>query len=102
MSVCTVDGQCLFYLGGNEMKETYKVKRPERLVFGDPLYFKEYEGELLKKLTVDITPPDHFSARVTLEEAPVKGCPGLIGRVMTIYLAPERTMQTYRSRWKIR
>ena len=27
------------------MKETYKVKCPERIVFGDPLYFREFEGE---------------------------------------------------------
>ena len=35
------------------MKETYKVKCPERIVFGDPLYFREFEEERLKKLVVD-------------------------------------------------
>ena len=34
-------------------KETYKIKCPKHIVFGDPLYFEEYKGERLKKLVVD-------------------------------------------------
>lgn len=77
------------------MKETYKVKCPGRFVFGDPDYFQEYEGERLRKLVVDVLPPSYFTARVALEVAPVKDYPQYTGRVMTIIMAPERTIKTY-------
>ena len=77
------------------MKETYKVKCPKQIVFGDPLYLKQFEGERLKKLIVDLTVPTGFSARVELIEEPIKECPDLIGRAMVIYLAPEQTMNVY-------
>lgn len=77
------------------MKETYRVKCPERVVFGDPLYFKQFEGERLKKLVVDLAVPSNFSARVTLREKLIEGYHDLIGRAMTIYLAPEETMNVY-------
>ena len=77
------------------MKETYKVKCPERIVFGDPLYFCEFEGEQLKKLVVDLDVPRHFAAAVTLQEAPIKDYPDMIGRVMTLYLAPEKFLPIY-------
>ena len=44
------------------MKETYKVKRPDRIIWGDPLYMKEYSGERLKSLIVDIQSPNHYDA----------------------------------------
>lgn len=65
------------------MKETYKVKCPERIVFGDPLYFREFEGERLKKLVVYLEVPDHFAAAVMLHEEPIRDHPDLIGRSMT-------------------
>ena len=77
------------------MKETYKVKCPKRIMFGDPLYLKQFEGERQKKLIVDMPVPAGFSARVNLMEEPVKECPDLIGRAMVIYLAPEETMNVY-------
>ena len=49
-------------------KETYKIKCPKHIVFGDPLYFEEYKGELLKKLVVDYEVPAKFdTARLVLE-----------------------------------
>ena len=77
------------------MKETYKVKCPERIVFGDPLYFREFEGERQKKLVVDLEVPDHFAAAVMLHEEPIRDHPRLIGRAMTIYLAPEKFLPIY-------
>lgn len=41
-------------------KEIYKVKSPKRIVFGDPLYFEEYKGDELKRLTVDYKPSEYF------------------------------------------
>lgn len=77
------------------IKETYKVKSPKRLAFGDPLYFEQERGERLKELVADITPPNFFAARVVIEETTVEGLPGDFGRLMTIYLARERTIKTY-------
>lgn len=77
------------------IKETYKVKCPKRMVFGDPLYFEQERGERLRELVADITPPHFFAARVVLEETTVEGLPGDIGRLMTVYLARERTIETY-------
>ena len=34
-------------------KEIYKIKSPKHIVFGDPLYFEEFKGAELKRLTVD-------------------------------------------------
>lgn len=52
------------------MKETYSVKLPKHIVFGDPWYFEEYNGEKLDSLVVDMNPPSRFQARVVLEEVP--------------------------------
>lgn len=57
-------------------KETYKIKCPKHIVFGDPLYFEEYKGERLKKLVVDYEVPAKFdTARLVLEEKPFEKCP---------------------------
>lgn len=85
----------LFVGRKKEMKETYKVKRPGKVIFGDPLYFRQYSEEERKRLIVDIEPPNYFVARVTIEEIPVAACPDGIGRLMSIYLAPEETIETY-------
>lgn len=77
------------------MKETYKVKRPDRIIWGDPLYMKEYSGERLKSLIVDIQPPNHYEARVVLEEQPMEEFSDMMINSMTIYLAPKETIETY-------
>lgn len=77
------------------MKETYKVKTPRKIIFGDPWYFEQYSGEELQRLVVDLNPPKRFSARVVLEEEPCEEYPDIMLRSMTIYLAPEQTMDTY-------
>lgn len=77
------------------MKETYKVKRPDRIVWGDPWYMEKYTGEELKSLIVDFQPPKHFEARVVLEEKPLREYSGTMLDTMTIYLAPSQTIETY-------
>ena len=77
------------------MKETYKVKRPDRIVWGDPWYMEEFSGERLKELIVDFRSPKHFDARVVLEEQPMEEYPDMMLNTMTIYLAPKQTIETY-------
>ncbi len=77
------------------MKENYKVKTPKKIIFGDPWYFEQYSGEELQRLVVDLNPPKRFAARVVLEEEPCEEYPDMMLRSMTIYLAPEQTMDTY-------
>ncbi|MFR4878497.1 MAG: hypothetical protein ACLUBZ_16605 [Ruthenibacterium lactatiformans] len=57
-------------------KETYKIKCPKHIAFGNPLYFEEYKGEQLKKLVVDYEVPAKFdTARLVLEENHLKNTP---------------------------
>lgn len=77
------------------MQEVYKVSLPNRIVFGDPMYFDEFAGEKLESLTVDFSPPSHFSARVILEEVPCKEYPDLVTGAMMILLAPDNTIDVY-------
>ena len=52
-------------------KEIYKIKNPKHIVFGDPLYFEDFKGAELKRLTVDYKPPKSFdAARLVLLEKP--------------------------------
>ena len=77
------------------MKETYKVKRPDKITWGDPWYMKEFSGERLKSLIVDFEPPKYCDARVVLEEQPMEDFPDVMSNTMTIYLAPKQTIETY-------
>ena len=76
-------------------KETYSAKCPQRFVFGDPLYFEEFKGKKLESLTADYSPPQGFVARVVLEEKAMEEYPDFMERTMTLYMAPEKTIQTY-------
>ena len=77
------------------MKETYTVKLPQNIVFGDPLYFEQFNGEKLERLVVDFSPPKHFEAKVVLQEIPFEEMPHVMDRTMTIFLAPAKTMGVY-------
>lgn len=77
------------------MKETYRVKCPKRIIFGDPQYFTELKGAKLKSLTVDYKPRSHFSSRVVIEEKPFESFPQRRELTINIYLAPEDEIETY-------
>lgn len=80
------------------MKETYKVKVPKHIKVGDPWYFEKYNGDKLKRLTVDEDIPSHLTeARVTLEAEPCEEMPQLTLLDMTLYIAPKQTIDTYLS-----
>lgn len=76
-------------------KKTYSVKCPKRFVFGDPFYFEKFKGEKLEELVADYQPPKGFAARVVLEEKTIEEYPDFMERIMTLYMAPEKTIQTY-------
>ena len=49
-------------------KEIYKVKCPQHIVFGDPMYFERFRGNELNRLTVDYRPSKYFdTARLVLK-----------------------------------
>lgn len=77
------------------MKETYKVRCPKQIVFGDPQYFKEFKGTKLNSLTVDYKPSSHFSSRVVIEEKPFERFPQRNELTINIYLAPSDEIETY-------
>ena len=77
-------------------KEIYKIKNPKHIVFGDPLYFEDFKGAELKRLTVDYKPPKSFdAARLVLLEKPNEKYPEYTDRTMTLYLAPRQTIDVY-------
>lgn len=77
------------------MKETYKVRCPKQIVFGDPQYFKEMKGARLESLTVDYKPRSNFVSRVVIEEKPFETYPQRNELTMKIYFAPEDEIETY-------
>ena len=74
-------------------EELYKIKRPSHIYFCDPWY-TEYSEDMLKRIALDMNPPEQFSARLKLYLDSVDGynVPGI-----TLYLAPEKTIETYAS-----
>lgn len=42
-------------------KETYKIKCPKHIVFGDPLYFEEYPDIMHRTMTIFLAPHDHIN-----------------------------------------
>ena len=77
------------------MKETYRVKCPQRIRFGDPQYFEQLKGAKLKSLTVDYEPRSHFASRVVIEEKPFEKYPQRNELTIKIFLAPEDEIETY-------
>lgn len=76
-------------------REMYSVKTPERIIFGDPLYFEQFTGDELAKLIVDVHPPKDFVARLALDEYSLEDYPDELLRGITIYLAPKETIDVY-------
>lgn len=78
-------------------QETYRIKCPRHILFGDPLYFEKYasQPEQMEKLVVDYKPPRTFKAGVSLVETEHPEYPEYMVRTMTIYLAPEQHLRVY-------
>ncbi len=80
----------------NITRETYKVKTPKQIIFGDPLYF-EMEQTEIDRLTVNTTPKLWHHARVVLTEELDEDDPELTMRFMEIFIAPEKHLPVYMS-----
>lgn len=78
-------------------QEEFKVDCPRKIVVGDPLYFEEYSGERLRRLTAYYAPPRYFEARVILTEAEFADFPEEKVCGLSIYMAPKETIETYAS-----
>ncbi len=65
-------------------KESYKVKNPKEIIFGDSMYFEEFTGRRLDELIVDFKPPQYFEARVILTEQPMEEYPEFMEQTMTL------------------
>lgn len=78
-------------------QEEFRVDCPRKIVVGDPLYFEEYSGERLRRLTAYYAPPWYFEARVILTEAEFADFPGEKVCGLSIYMAPKETIETYAS-----
>lgn len=77
-------------------KEIYKVKCPQHLVFGDPMYFERFRGNELNRLTVDYRPSKYFdTARLVLKEEPNRELSEYMNRSITLYAAPRHTIEVY-------
>ena len=77
-------------------KEIYKVKCPQHIVFGDPMYFERFRGNELNRLTVDYRPSKYFdAARLVLKEEPNHELSEYVNRSITLYAAPRRTIEVY-------
>lgn len=78
------------------IKETYKVKCPKNILFGDPMCFDNYTGAKLKKLVVNTKVPKYFdAARVVIEELPNEYDPDEMIYNMAIYLSPNQNIDVY-------
>lgn len=77
------------------MKQTYEIKTPTQLVFGDPMYFEQFQGKRLEELVVNLSPPKNFAAKVVLDEFPLEDYPEFKARTMSIFLAPAAEIDTY-------
>lgn len=76
-------------------KEIYSVKCPKRVQLGDPMYYEKFKEQELARLVVDCKPPNNFAARLVLTEETIEECPDEIFCNMTLYMAPEATINTY-------
>ncbi len=82
------------------MKETYKVKTPNKIVIGDPWYFKMERSEV-ERLTVNFSPPTNFATRVILEEKPFEDYPEMMDRSITIICASEGMLPIFQRGQKL-
>ena len=77
------------------MKETYKVKTPERIKFGDPWYFETCSREDLELLTVDMKLPSYYETKVVLEEQTYEEYRNYKDVAMTIHIVPVQLMKLF-------
>lgn len=77
--------------------EQYRVKCPERIMFGDPWDFEHYKDrpKIRDQVVVNYAPQKEFVAGVVLEDKEDPDSPGKRQRLMAFYFAPEEEIETY-------
>ncbi len=76
------------------LTETYKVKTPEYIEFGDPWY-KDFEPERVAQLMVNTFPRPTDACRVVLTAEPSEHYAGMYDCTMSIFIAPTAHIETY-------
>ena len=74
-------------------EETYKIKRPGHILFGDPLCLED--KEFFWNVLVDYKPEKYFDARLVLKEEPDPEDGTFILQSMNLYFAPAQDMDVY-------
>lgn len=79
-------------------REVFTVKRPQRIVVGDPYYIETVPQERLKKLVAAYKLPEYFETRLVIEElemATLSDYGGSKFRAIKIYMAPKTAIDVY-------
>lgn len=77
--------------------EKYRVKCPERMMFGDPWYFKNYKDRPKERdqLVVDYSPLRGFAAGVVLQEKEETDSSEGVQKFLAFYFVSEEDLDTY-------
>lgn len=77
--------------------EKYRVKCPERIMFGDPWDFEHDKDrpKIRDKVVVNYAPPKEFATGVVLDDKEDPEDSGKRQRFVAFYFAPEEDIETY-------
>lgn len=74
-------------------EEIYQIRRPEHILFGDPLCLEDKER--FRNVLVDYRPEKYFDARIILKEEPDPEDARFILKYMDLYFAPLQDLKIY-------
>ena len=74
-------------------EEIYQIRRPEHILFGDPLYLDNKER--FKNVLIDYQPEKCFDVRLVLKEEPDPQDARFILKCMDLYFAPPQDLKIY-------
>lgn len=74
-------------------EEIYQIRRPEHILFGDPLCLEDKEH--FQNVLVDYRPEKYFDTRLVLKEEPDPEDGRFILKSMDLYFAPTQNLKIY-------
>ena len=74
-------------------EEIYQIRRPEHILFGDPLCLEDKER--FQNVLVDYRPEKYFDVRLVLKEEPDPQDARFILKYMDLYFAPPQDLKIY-------
>ena len=74
-------------------EEIYQIRRPEHILFGDPLYLDNKKR--FKNVLIDYQPEKCFDVRLVLKEEPDPQDARFILKYMDLYFAPPQDLKIY-------